>query len=116
MSKSPWATRPSNSHGDRHQKLVEAPEKGVGDVADPDVVGGAHEEQEARLQGRDHPDDQLRPEVPADLHETRQEGRHRTWMMMMTKWRESSTSELLEALKILQFSHLADIHSYMFSY
>lgn len=86
VNKGPSATKPSNSHGNRHQELVEAPEEGVGDIADPDVVGEAHEKQEACLQGRDDPDEQLGPEVPADLHETCQEGSPRTWTMT-TNWK-----------------------------
>ena len=39
-----------HSRGDRHQELVEASEKDIGSVADPNVVCGAHDKQETRLQ------------------------------------------------------------------
>ena len=38
----PNSYQAKDSHGDGHQELVEAPEEGVGHVADPDVVGEAH--------------------------------------------------------------------------
>lgn len=67
-----------HSRGNGHQKLVEASEEDVGHVADPDVVRGAHEEQQTRLHCRDHTDDQLGPDVPTDFHKASDEGRYRT--------------------------------------
>lgn len=61
--------------GNGHQELVEAPEEDVGRVAHPDAVGADHEQQQAALHGRHHGDDQLRPYVPADLHEAGDERR-----------------------------------------
>lgn len=67
-----------HSRGDGHEELVEASEQNVGRVADPDVVRVDHEEQQARLQGRDGADHQLGPDLPPDPHEARHEGHHRT--------------------------------------
>lgn len=80
----PWATWYANmtaahSHGNGHQELVEAPEEYVGHVTDPDVVSGAHEQQQASLHCCDHTNDKLWPDIPADLNIPCDEGGQGTW-------------------------------------
>lgn len=63
----------TDSRGYRHQELVESSEENVGNVADPDVVCGAHEKQQSRLYGGDHSNDQLGPQIPRNFHKTSSE-------------------------------------------
>lgn len=63
----------THSRGYRHQELVEAPEENVGNIADPDVVCGAHEKQQSRLDCCDHSNDQLGPQIPLNFHKASSE-------------------------------------------
>lgn len=60
--------------GDWHQELVEASEEDVSSVTDPNVVRGPHEEQQARLDRCDNTDNELRPELPANLDKACRKG------------------------------------------
>lgn len=68
-----------HSRGYGHQELVKSPEENVGNVADPDVVCGAHEKEQSRLRCCDHSDDQLGPQIPTNFHKPSSEGRQCTW-------------------------------------
>lgn len=74
----------TDSRGYRHQELVESPEENVGNVADPDVVCGAHEKQQSCLDCCDHSNDQLGPQIPLNFHKASSKWGQRTW------WRQTS--------------------------
>lgn len=70
---------PPNSRGDGHEELVKATEEHDGRIAQPDVARAGQEEDQPGLHRRHDPDDQLRPQGPADLHKAGGKGGEGTW-------------------------------------
>lgn len=63
-----------DSRGQGHEELVGASEEHEGQIADPDVVGVIHEEDQPGLCCRHAHDHQLPPQRPAELQEAGGEG------------------------------------------
>lgn len=69
--------------GNGNQELIKTSEEDVRNVANPDVLGCSHYQQQTCLHGRDDTNDELRPNVPTDFKISRNEGGKSTWKKEM---------------------------------